>query len=673
MNEDLRPQPGGSDALTAFERLVNRRFVPLVAILCGFYLVIELAYIYRQPFAHDEFAGAYAVRQFLTGLPYRDFRPYKTVLGYYLQLPVLALSLALTSDPWTGMQLVKTEMAVLNTAAFLLAALALARHFRKTAVFGGLVMLVCMSTVLEQSSVLRVDMLTALFGLASLLWLMNKSFALAGLACAVSFLVSQKGVYYFLAANAALAAWFAVRGYGHSNKDTQDEQDSSGSTARGELAEGGRAKLAEVRAPSCISCPSLLKAAVRFDLPALGLVLLYIFFWSAFSSVRTVCEVMFVQSARVAFTPLFDIHHFWLVQLARNPLFWAAAPAALVWLYLKRREGPVGPSLRRSGFGRAGGSTTPSAPDDGRMMTPRAGGPGSFVRVTLLAYGAAILALAAWHKQPWPFSFVLFIPTVFVLLVSLLDGLVAESSGLRRGPDRAEAPRYAPRTKRLALAVFLLVGVVFPLTRVPVALRREAGFQRHMVRLADALLEPGETYLAGVDVVYTREQATNRLRWLDPLKLAALHSMSAGELREILREIEDSPLKLLVMNRRLMGLPVVLRRYLMQNYARAWGNIYVYAPRVDPGARTLELKFPGVYEIVSLSDGDVAGDAPDATDVVVDGRPLWHGERIRLSVGRHECQARVPCQLKLAPESLGRHAHARYREPFALFSKALTY
>ena len=59
--------------------------------------------------------------------------------------------------------------------------------------------LFAMSTFLERAAELRVDMLTSLAGLVSFVLLLSRRYALAGLACGLSFLISQKGVYFFAA------------------------------------------------------------------------------------------------------------------------------------------------------------------------------------------------------------------------------------------------------------------------------------------------------------------------------------------------------------------------------------------------------------------------------------------------------------------------------------------
>src|SRR5688572_12657595 len=101
----------------------------------------------------DEFDGASDAYQLLSVTPYRDFRPYKTDLGYYLELPPLLV----TSDVWTGLMLSKAWLAAINAAAIFSATVTLAMLFSPVAALTGQVLLISVTTFLERSSELRVD------------------------------------------------------------------------------------------------------------------------------------------------------------------------------------------------------------------------------------------------------------------------------------------------------------------------------------------------------------------------------------------------------------------------------------------------------------------------------------------------------------------------------------
>ena len=67
-------------------------FLLVVGASCLVYLGIELLYITRVPYNADEVNVAGKIYRLKSEIPYVDFRPYKTVLGFYVQLPILFFS-----------------------------------------------------------------------------------------------------------------------------------------------------------------------------------------------------------------------------------------------------------------------------------------------------------------------------------------------------------------------------------------------------------------------------------------------------------------------------------------------------------------------------------------------------------------------------------------------------
>ena len=59
----------------------KRRVVLIAAGLSLLYFAIQVVYISRLPLVMDEFDGANEAYQLLDLTPYKDYRPYKTVLG----------------------------------------------------------------------------------------------------------------------------------------------------------------------------------------------------------------------------------------------------------------------------------------------------------------------------------------------------------------------------------------------------------------------------------------------------------------------------------------------------------------------------------------------------------------------------------------------------------------
>ncbi|MEO8034622.1 MAG: hypothetical protein ABI837_09325, partial [Acidobacteriota bacterium] len=236
----------------------DRRFALHLALLLLTFLAIESIYVARFPMVMDELGSAYYVHHGLHDrVPYRDYSPYKNVLGYYVQLPLLLLPFA----TWTNLLLVKYAMALLAAGVLFIAAWMLRTLFDRRAVLSALALLLAMSTFLERCAELRVDAMTGLAGLLSFVLLLRKRPATAGMLSGLSFLISQKGVYYGTSAAAGVALALAVA-----------------SSARRET----------------------LRTAIRFGLATIATIGVYVTFWAALSSPLAVWNSMFVFGTQIA-------------------------------------------------------------------------------------------------------------------------------------------------------------------------------------------------------------------------------------------------------------------------------------------------------------------------------------------------------------------------------------
>ena len=531
--------------------------------LCAGYLAIELAYILHGPLVMDEFQGAFAVERLAHEVPYRDYQPYKTVLGYYLQWPALALASALGLDLWGRMLAVKLAMASATAGVLLVAALRLRRFVDPLAVALGLALLVCMSTFLERSAALRVDMLTALFGLASLMALLDQRTRRAGLLAGLSFLVSQKGIYYALAGGVGLGFdWlWALR---------------AGSDDRG----------------------ARLRRGVEFTLFAGLPVALYFGGFASLTSGSTLSDGVVASAGRIALDGFADMSHFWLQTIARNPAFYAALVAGLGVLSAARRG---------------------------------AGGAGTRDRV-LLGYGAVLLGLCLWHRQPWPYFFVLLLPTGFVLASRALETALEQ---LSHRPLRA---------LQLATAAFVVVGILLPLSRVPRVLTRDNQAQRTTVELASRTLEPGDAYLGGLEFVFTHRQVPG-LSWLDAQRLAALAAQPPSDLARLEERIEQARPRLVIWNYRIARLPEALLSGIKQSHAPLFGNLLIYSPTLATGEQEVDVWFSGRYAL----------SGPGGGAVEIDGAQVRVGDEVRLAPGMHRAVAGAGYRLHLVPDEIEQH------------------
>jgi hypothetical protein len=521
-----------------------------VAIL-GAYTVVSVAYTLRLPLVMDEFQGARAIYDVGRSTPYRDFIPYKTVLGYYLQWPFLSIP----GDLWTRMLRVKIAMAGLTALSLGFVAFRLRAWLDDVPILAALAMLVSQSTFLERSAELRVDMLTALAGLLGFSALLTGSAVAAGVLTALSFLISQKGAYFVVAAGAAVLAGGAVPGGG-----------------------------------------SRWRESLRFWIAA-GITLeVYLVGWSVAAGADPVLRTTFLGPRKVALSTIYDIHaRFWLQTLQRNPGFYLWSAVALVLVFRHIRNGAEGWRFRR-----------------------------------VAAYSLALTVLVIMHRQPWPYFFVLWLPTLWVV------GAVGIHLARRRLP-RSQGS--------LLIAMLLVTAGVIPLARIPVALGRDATLQRRTVLLARQMLGPDDRYLAAIEMVWDRQQSTPDLAWLDAPALAKLQAASPAELEKARYAIRTAPTKLILLNYRLLALPNPLRAYLESNYAHWSDCVFVFAPRFRPGRFALSI------------GGDYRLDTPDP--VVLDGQVMSAGEIRPLARGWHRAETPHPFRLRLVPAKAPPPAPAR--------------
>jgi hypothetical protein len=221
---------------------------------------------------------------------------------------------------------------------------------------------------------------------------------------------------------------------------------------------------------------------------------------------------------------------------------------------------------------------------------------------------------------------VILIPTLFVVHVPFLE------AAMRR------LQRERAATRRTVAAAAVLLGIVITVAaRLPATLARDNRFQHSMFRIGSALLATGGQYLAGTPIFYDHEQAVaDELNSIDNLEKMRLWSKSPEEMRQLIHRVDTAPIKFLLYNYRLQGMPPVFRRYLQSKFAPYWGDIFLYAPRLSGGPFTL--KFGGRY-LVSMT----------SPSVVIDGRPVQNGAILQLGAGTHTAVTTVPFGLAFLP------------------------
>ncbi len=544
----------------------KRRVVLIAAGLSLLYLLIQALYLWRLPLVMDEFDGANEAYQLLDLTPYKDYRPYKTVLGYYIQLPPLLL----TGDPWTGLMLSKFWLALINAAAIFASTLALTSIFSPPAALVGQLLLISVTTFLERSSEIRVDMLTAWFGLASFLLLLKRRWSIAGLLAGASFLVSQKGIYYVVAGNAAAGIFWLI--------ESRD-----------------RATFFNL---------------IKMNLAVVAVIAVYIAFWGIVSTPSSVFSATFLSHGSIVFADLYDLEEHWTRTLNRNPLFYWGAVGGIVALVIARWRGRVGSA---------------------HLMTA--------------AYATVLFALCRWHKQPWPYFFVLLIPTLMVVHVAI-----------------AEIVWRRPRSRTIALAAVVLLGVGWPLTYMPGILERDHAYQRDVVRLSHAMMDKNDTYLAGNDILYDRHQSHAALRRLSAYQIEAMHQWPPERFAALIAELESKQPKLVIDDSRMRRLPAPLKDYLASRFDRLSFSVNGYSPAIDSSERQFELWFDGDYRV------EPAGGVAE-----IDGQRIAPGSVVTLQRGSHRNDSESKVRLRLLPRGVAVDSAGARTGRRPMFARAYDY
>lgn len=559
--------------MSAFLQFLERRSLAVLGVLTLLFLGLESFYAVHRPLSLDEFNGAWSAAQLSDGVPYRDFQPYKPVLGYWLQLSLMRLA----PDTWSGYLAVRLGMSALCVGVLFLGALWLRRLYRADAVCLAYALLIGMSSLVEWAIEVRVDMLTALFGFVSLLLLLNRRVALAGLAAGIGFLISQKGTMYAVAGAVSLLGCLAIQRERRYGRDV--------------LVYG-----------TCIILP-------------IGL---YVLGWSLVASFPRVWETVFAQPTqlRALTTPAHGEVNFyqlyWLETLRRNPLFYGCAVWALGSLLVR-----------------------------GRDQSPR--------ETLLLCYGGAAALVMVSLRQPWRYSFVLIVPTMFVLLIDLFAREFARPTTVLRRP--------------VAWLCFLVLGLLVPLARVPVVARDDPGWQRQSVELTEALLEPGDRYFAGFQFLYRGDRHARSLLCVDMNGSPPISSLTESELTAILERLKEEPIRVVVYTYKIdEEVPEPIRTHLYRNYAPLWANVWIYAPQVKPADGQVDLLFTASYTLET--------EQPQV--VLIDGQTYSSGATVELDRGRHTIVTPVRLRLKLQTARIAQLLKPQYREPIGFFWPEMT-
>ena len=582
-----------------------------VVAICAGYLVFQLLCIPYMWLGVDEFWFAHHIYLYTQHLPYRDFMPYKTVLGYYLLSPPLLLGHGLLEPVF----FVKDEIALLNTMMLAGLALLTQRMFRQQAIFYSLLLIISNHLFLMYSTELRADMQASWLCLVAVLLLVNNRARWAGVALGLAFLISQKSYWYIIATNLMLVAYWLFAG----NK-----------------AQTWREWL-------------------RLNLAFTLVVGLYVAIWSAFSSFHIVMDSVFYEGFRLSRVVYYSSAHglYWQFILRHGPILILLLPLTILGFFIPKFTKQC---IKLTVFGLLS-----------LVILARYQQFFPYNIVFLLpAYFVLYAGFFSWLLAPGKLDIRLNQRALFwffvVYMLALISGVFIVRLPLvyltllcipallwRTLHTNTPLPQSA---RALLLVIVMFAGVFVPLQDFGPAMHaREALYQQASVQTAHELLQ-NENYIAGTFLFYNQDQtlpgfknllqsASEYARTGDPKLLPLLPAcldITPKKSAEMLADLQQAQLKFLLNNVRIASLPKPVLAYLRQQYQHYWGSIYLYAPTILSAGNSFKVKFSGNYQLESTQP------------VVVDQQIKMPGKTMYLQQGKHLLAAKNIFRLRLLPD-----------------------
>ncbi|NBX85308.1 MAG: hypothetical protein EBQ95_06865 [Gammaproteobacteria bacterium] len=165
------------------------------------YFLIEWIYIHYNAMTMDDLWLTYHNLEYLHHLPYRDFSPYKTVLGYYLLLPPLMIY-----PDTTGIASfihIKLWLVCLNTLGLIALSLWMQKFYTTRAICLTMGLMIFSHVFIFSSSEVRVDFLSFICATASVFLIYENRFFKSGLCIGLGFCICQKIIWFLLATQCA--------------------------------------------------------------------------------------------------------------------------------------------------------------------------------------------------------------------------------------------------------------------------------------------------------------------------------------------------------------------------------------------------------------------------------------------------------------------------------------
>jgi hypothetical protein len=609
--------------------LRQRYFVHGLIFICLTYLGFECFLNAYSMLSVDEFWFAQRTYQYKNNLPYRDFAPYKTVIGYYLLLLPMLVSHSLIDT----LIFMKNAITLLNTIILFSTSIWLARFFSSRAILTCLVLLIATDVVLTYSTNIRVDLFAYWFCFFSLLFLLEKKYLCAGILIGLGFGASQKALWYLVASNCALGmAWITT---------TRDIK--------------------------------TLWSIAKFNIIALLVIGFYIACWSWVAGAQQVLHNIFTEAAAMYHLDWYNKSRqlFWMLTLTYNPLLFLLWPLTLLSLFITY-EGDTRYDNRL--FITIYAAVILCCLIPYKQVFPY------YMQVTIPVFLALYAAFFSWFfdifqthqtikcviNRYYVVTFIAFYVITTIVVITqmalpapyLLINMIPILFGLYFFNPEKRTANFVSFSFNMITITGIFIGLIYPLTLFlnKISTTNNA-YQNANVTVLNILLQDGSDYVAGMDFIYNKSQPIAGMKHLmgpaidylaapsDKLRtvmLASLEQDPRVTAASVISAFEKSAVKYYVNNYRIIALPKNIKGYLTDQFEHLWGSIYIYSPTISSGKTSLYLKFNGKYHL----------EAPTGSHILLNKSDYTANSIIYLERGHYTSHARKSYRLKLIPDIL---------------------
>lgn len=584
--------------------------------MVAIYIVLEFLLIPHLKLASDELWFAHHIYQYLNQIPYKDFPPYKTVLGYYL----FSLPFFFSHHILNTLFYVKDEIVLLNAFFFLLIGYYGLRFFSPSALITTLGVIICSFLFPVYSSDLRVDLLATWFGVVAVLFIFYRRFWVSGLCLGISFLISQKAAWFLIATNGALFIPLLMN------------------TSRLQI----------------------FKKIIVINVSTLAVIFIYCLMWSLISSPSIVFNSVFYEAyTQSKITWYCYIYYFaWQKILSNGPLLILLWPVTFILFFTHHDKADgILPGISTRLFILIYSFILISL-----LLTYQQPFPYNIV-LGLPAFYILYAEFLTWLESKdlshrlsprvsfWFFSlcsisiigsvFFFGLPLAFILIAAIPIGIYFFK-------------KEENTSIQIIWITIFLTGFLFPLARFTIiALELNNTYQKNMLIVADQLLNDGGFYIGGSPFLFNKEQGVLGLKNLigpaidylykpsddlEPIMLSSL-DLDKRKMEQVIDDIKNQPVKLYINNVRLLSLPDSILQCLHQQFIHYWGSIYLYAPLVTKGTQKIKIHFSGRYFIKAKSDIKLS----------IDGNINSANSIVTLKKGFHQSLSNQPYRLQLQP------------------------